>query len=199
MGSESLLNLVDSLDVPGTCWLVDLPGDGSNTNPPGAGADPYSGWPQVLIEAAAITGLATGLRPDLRVCGLPRSLSLGTVFGVSSSSQLTGGRGDLDLKIGCWRQADHVAVDFHALRSCCGAGRSVLNHREPVGCGPRGGARQQFSKVVGLRHPSSEVVRAPRACGPGEHAAVPFRPVKRVGSEAQQDRLDDRGVVENRR
>jgi pimeloyl-ACP methyl ester carboxylesterase len=52
IGSESLLALVDNLDVPGTCWLVDLPGDGSNTDPPGAGADPYSGWPQVLIEAA---------------------------------------------------------------------------------------------------------------------------------------------------
>jgi pimeloyl-ACP methyl ester carboxylesterase len=52
IGSESLLELVDHLDVPGTCWLVDLPGDGSNTDPPGAGADPYSGWPQVLLEAA---------------------------------------------------------------------------------------------------------------------------------------------------
>ena len=52
IGSESLLELVDVLDVPGNCWLVDLPGDGSNTDPAGAGADPYSGWPQVLIEAA---------------------------------------------------------------------------------------------------------------------------------------------------
>ena len=52
IGSESLLELVDALDVPGTCWSVDLPGDGSNTIRPGAGPDPYSGWPQVLIEAA---------------------------------------------------------------------------------------------------------------------------------------------------
>jgi pimeloyl-ACP methyl ester carboxylesterase len=52
IGSESLLELVDALDVPGTCWTVDLPGDGSNTDPPGAGPDPYNGWPRVLIEAA---------------------------------------------------------------------------------------------------------------------------------------------------
>lgn len=52
LGSESLLELVDALDVPGTCWLVDLPGDGSNVAAPGAGADPYKSWPGVLLEAA---------------------------------------------------------------------------------------------------------------------------------------------------
>ena len=36
IGSESLTQLVDAADVPGTSWLVDLPGDGSNTNAPGA-------------------------------------------------------------------------------------------------------------------------------------------------------------------
>jgi pimeloyl-ACP methyl ester carboxylesterase len=51
IGSESLHELVDALQVPGTSWLVDLPGDGSNTVlPPGAG-DPYQQWPQVLLEA----------------------------------------------------------------------------------------------------------------------------------------------------
>lgn len=52
IGSESLHELVDSADLPGTTWMVDLPGDGSNTDPPGAPADPYSGWPHVLLEAA---------------------------------------------------------------------------------------------------------------------------------------------------
>ena len=52
IGSESLQELVEAIAVPGTCWLVDLPGDGSNTDAPGAPADPYSGWPQVLLEAA---------------------------------------------------------------------------------------------------------------------------------------------------
>lgn len=52
IGSESLAGLVDAIDVPGTCWLVDLPGDGSNVDAPGANADPFSAWPQVLIEAA---------------------------------------------------------------------------------------------------------------------------------------------------
>ncbi|MDA0179860.1 alpha/beta hydrolase [Solirubrobacter phytolaccae] len=52
IGSESLHELVDALDVPGTCWLVDLPGDGSNTDAPGAPADPFSAWPHAVVEAA---------------------------------------------------------------------------------------------------------------------------------------------------
>lgn len=51
IGSESLHELVDSADLPGTTWMVDLPGDGSNTDAPGAPADPYTRWPQVLLEA----------------------------------------------------------------------------------------------------------------------------------------------------
>jgi len=50
IGSESLQELADALDVPGSVWLVDLPGDGSNTD---AGhEDPFAAWPQVLLEAA---------------------------------------------------------------------------------------------------------------------------------------------------
>ncbi|MEJ8858918.1 alpha/beta hydrolase [Variovorax robiniae] len=49
IGSESLHELADVLDVPGTIWLVDLPGDGSNTSHQ---PDPFALWPQVLIEAA---------------------------------------------------------------------------------------------------------------------------------------------------
>ncbi len=49
IGSESLAELVRALDVPGTCWLVDLPGDGSNVD---ANDDPYPSWPGVFIEAA---------------------------------------------------------------------------------------------------------------------------------------------------
>lgn len=52
LGSESLQELVDAVNVPGTSWLVDLPGDGSNLNPPGAREDPFASWPQVLLEAA---------------------------------------------------------------------------------------------------------------------------------------------------
>ena len=52
IGSESLHELVDALDVPGSVWLVDLPGDGSNRNPKGAPDDPFSVWPQVVVEAA---------------------------------------------------------------------------------------------------------------------------------------------------
>jgi pimeloyl-ACP methyl ester carboxylesterase len=52
IGSESLAELAGALDVPGAIWLVDLPGDGSNRNPPGAPADPFSVWPQAVLEAA---------------------------------------------------------------------------------------------------------------------------------------------------
>ncbi len=52
LGSQSLRELADAIAVPGTTWLVDLPGDGSNTHPPGAGDDPYANWPAVLLEAA---------------------------------------------------------------------------------------------------------------------------------------------------
>jgi pimeloyl-ACP methyl ester carboxylesterase len=43
---------VEAIDVPGTCWMVDLPGDGSNTNPPGAPEDTFSVWPHAVLEAA---------------------------------------------------------------------------------------------------------------------------------------------------
>jgi pimeloyl-ACP methyl ester carboxylesterase len=56
IGSESLHELVDTVDVPGNSWLVDLPGDGSNVNAPGAPADPYSLWPRVLLEATHAVG-----------------------------------------------------------------------------------------------------------------------------------------------
>ncbi len=52
IGSESLQELVEALDVPGSVWLVDLPGDGSNRNAPDASADPFAQWPQVVVEAA---------------------------------------------------------------------------------------------------------------------------------------------------
>lgn len=50
IGSESLHELADAMDVPGSVWLVDLPGDGSNPAPPQD--EPYAAWPQVLVEAA---------------------------------------------------------------------------------------------------------------------------------------------------
>lgn len=48
IGSESLLGLVEATQLPGSCWLVDLPGDGSNVFE----GDPFQHWPGVLIEAA---------------------------------------------------------------------------------------------------------------------------------------------------
>jgi pimeloyl-ACP methyl ester carboxylesterase len=40
------------VQVPGTSWLVDMPGDSSNVDAPGAPDDPYALLPQVLVEAA---------------------------------------------------------------------------------------------------------------------------------------------------
>ena len=50
IGSESLHELADVMTVPGKTWLIDLPGDGSNTEH--GGSDPFAKWPQVLLEAA---------------------------------------------------------------------------------------------------------------------------------------------------
>ncbi|MFJ9471553.1 alpha/beta fold hydrolase [Streptomyces caniferus] len=52
LGSESLHGLVAAARVPGSAWLVDLPGDGSNRGLPAVPADPYAQWPGVLAEAA---------------------------------------------------------------------------------------------------------------------------------------------------
>jgi pimeloyl-ACP methyl ester carboxylesterase len=49
LGSESLIELADVMDVPGKVWLVDLPGDGSNVSE--ASRDSYQKWPEVLLEA----------------------------------------------------------------------------------------------------------------------------------------------------
>ncbi len=83
IGSESLEELADAMMVAGTIWLVDLPQDGSNQNPPGLAREPFSDWPGVLVEAAdavsnpVMVGHSTGgmyllATPDLedRICGL---------------------------------------------------------------------------------------------------------------------------------
>lgn len=48
IGSESLLELADCMQVLGSIWLVDLPGDGSNASTLN---DSFESWPQVLLEA----------------------------------------------------------------------------------------------------------------------------------------------------
>ncbi len=47
-----MLGLARAADVPGTVWLVDLPGDGSNRGMPEVPDHPYERWPDVLAEAA---------------------------------------------------------------------------------------------------------------------------------------------------
>ena len=78
IGSESLAELAEALGVPGTIWLVDLPGDGSNRTPPGAPADPFSVWPHAIVEAAqavpnaVMAGHSTGGMYLLATPGLER-------------------------------------------------------------------------------------------------------------------------------
>ncbi|MFC9769621.1 alpha/beta fold hydrolase [Rhodococcus jostii] len=52
VGSQSLLGLVHAARVPGTAWLVDLPGDGSNRGVSAVPEHPFTRWPDVLVEAA---------------------------------------------------------------------------------------------------------------------------------------------------
>ncbi|MFG2194538.1 alpha/beta fold hydrolase [Streptomyces sp. NPDC048639] len=52
LGSESVAGLAEAAGVPGTAWLVDLPGDGSNRDVSEVPAEPYARWPGVLVEAA---------------------------------------------------------------------------------------------------------------------------------------------------
>ena len=73
IGAESLEDLVQAVALPGRCWLVDLPGDGSNL----VDGNPFRHWPEVLLEApralpgAVFVGHSTGAMyllsvPDLR-------------------------------------------------------------------------------------------------------------------------------------
>jgi pimeloyl-ACP methyl ester carboxylesterase len=56
LGSESLYELADAMQVPGEIWMVDLPGDGSN---PSASPAPFATWPHVLLEA--LDGFASAI------------------------------------------------------------------------------------------------------------------------------------------
>ncbi|MDP1608078.1 MAG: alpha/beta hydrolase [Chlamydiales bacterium] len=49
LGSESLLPLLKILQLPGRLWLLDLPGDGSNTT--SNNSESFKSWPVALVEA----------------------------------------------------------------------------------------------------------------------------------------------------
>ncbi|WP_181160340.1 alpha/beta fold hydrolase [Streptomyces solincola] len=51
LGSQSVAGLARAAEVPGTAWLVDLPGEGSNRGVPQVPDRPYERWPHVLLEA----------------------------------------------------------------------------------------------------------------------------------------------------
>ena len=50
LGAESLLPLLKILQLTGKPWLLDLPGDGSNTT--SNNQESFKSWPVALIEAA---------------------------------------------------------------------------------------------------------------------------------------------------
>src|SRR3990167_2429723 len=51
LGSESLRSLIEILKLPGNLWLLDLPGDGSNTT--SNNAESFSKWEAALVEAVS--------------------------------------------------------------------------------------------------------------------------------------------------
>lgn len=51
LGSESLLQLLDLLNLPGSTWQLDLPGDGSNTTLNNKGS--FALWSLALLEAVS--------------------------------------------------------------------------------------------------------------------------------------------------
>jgi hypothetical protein len=129
---------------------------------------------------------------------LPRWI-YGRFAWVPSSSQLACRCGDADLEIGRWLAAERVPVDWRALRSGCRARRGVVDQRVAGRSGPWRGAGEQFSEIIGVRHACSQVARVPGACGPREQPVMPIGLVECVGTEPQQNRLDDRCVIEKRR
>lgn len=52
LGSESVTGLARAAELPGTVWLIDLPGDGSNRGVSQVSQRPYTLWPGVLAEVA---------------------------------------------------------------------------------------------------------------------------------------------------
>ncbi|WP_201777151.1 alpha/beta fold hydrolase [Streptacidiphilus neutrinimicus] len=81
LGSESLAGLADASGVPGTLWLVDLPGDGSNRGHSAVPDRPFDHWPHVLAEAVdgleqcVVVGHSTGGMFALSVPALADRLS----------------------------------------------------------------------------------------------------------------------------
>jgi pimeloyl-ACP methyl ester carboxylesterase len=77
IGAESLDDLVKAVALPVRCWLVDLPGDGSNL----VDGDAFRHWPEVLLEApralpgAVFVGHSTGAMYLLSVPDLQHHLS----------------------------------------------------------------------------------------------------------------------------
>jgi hypothetical protein len=64
------------------------------------------------------------------------------------SSQLAGRCGEPYLEIGCWRQAERVAVDFRALWPGCRACRGVLDQCEAVRLGWLSAPGAKRSRIV---------------------------------------------------
>jgi hypothetical protein len=116
---------------------------------------------------------------------------------VPLSSQFVYRCGDADLEIGGWVAAEGVPVDRRAShsggRACCG----VVDQGVPGWGWPWRGAGEQVSQVVGVCDPCSHGMRAPDARDPGEQPVMPPGAGERVGAEPPQDRLDDRGVIQD--
>lgn len=79
LGSESLAHLTAFLDLPGTVWHIDLPGDGSNTSE--NNIESFKSWPLALedvvgaLEGVILVGHSSGGMFALSLPSLEKKLS----------------------------------------------------------------------------------------------------------------------------
>lgn len=116
---------------------------------------------------------------------------------MSESSKLATRGDNADLEVGRRRALEPLLVDLAGLRSCCGPFRGPIDERRLRRRCSRRGMGEEFPEIVGLCHAHSHVARGPQALE-RRPRLVSGRLSERVGAEAQQNRLDDRRVVEQR-
>src|SRR6476646_1332851 len=115
----------------------------------------------------------------------------------SLASQLAGCERDTDLQLGQRRRPTGRGADERCLDLLCLAGRGFLDEGIPAGGGSRRRFGQQLAEIVGKRCSLAHVVRV-AAVEPSQHAGKVRAVVLeiRFAAKAEEDRLDDRRVVE---
>ena len=120
------------------------------------------------------------------------------VFRVPLSSQLASRGGDADLELRRWPASGVISFDWRAFGSHGRARRGVLYQRVPVWRWSWRRTCEKFSEIIGLRHTCSHVPGVPGASEPRQQPLMPLWLVEGSRAEAQQNRLHDRRVIEER-